>query len=175
MKYLCQSKDNVLILWVDDNQNIYWFIYTSIASHGDYKSHTGVCTSIGKGMFCSFSNKQKSNAQSSIEAKLNGIDYKISKVVCVKCFLKCQGFVINNTVIFQDNQSAMKLENNGTESTGKRTYHFNIKLFYVKDLMKQGVMKIDYCHSDSMIADYLSKPLNSVKFNEFKKRIMNLK
>jgi len=69
----------------------------------------------------------------------------------------------------------MKLELNGKDSSGKRTRHFNIKYFYVTDLIKNGHIKIEYCPSIDMIADYMTKPLVSQKFNRFRNLINGMK
>jgi len=66
----------------------------------------------------------------------------------------------------------MKLEENGKASSGKRTRHFNIKYFYITDLIQRGEVTIKYCPTDDMIADYMTKPITGKKFQEFKKAIM---
>ena len=75
--------------------------------------------------------------------------------------------------MYQGNQSTTKLEENGKESSGKRTKRFNVKYFYVTDLIKKNELKIVYCLSDIMIADNMTKLLVGSKFNTFKKAIMN--
>ena len=67
----------------------------------------------------------------------------------------------------------MKLEANGKASSGKRTRHFNIKLFYITDLIKQKEVEIQYCPTDSMTGDYMTKPLTGAKFIKFRSQIMN--
>ena len=78
-------------------------------------------------------------------------------------------------IIFQDNTSTIKLQENGKVSSGKRTRHFDIKLFYITDLISRDEVSVEYCPSDDMIADYMSKPLMGAKFKEFPNLIMNLK
>jgi hypothetical protein len=68
----------------------------------------------------------------------------------------------------------MKLEQNGKASSGKRTRHFNIKFFYITDLIQRQEVSIKYCPTDQMIADYMTKPLTGQKFHSFRKIIMNL-
>ena len=58
------------------------------------------------------SSKQKANSQSSTEANLIGMDDKLSKIVWIKRFLEGKGVNITANVIFQDNQSVIKLANN---------------------------------------------------------------
>jgi hypothetical protein len=68
----------------------------------------------------------------------------------------------------------MKLEQNGKASSGKRTRHFDIKYFYVTDLVSCKEVNIEYCSTDEMIADYMTKPLVGSKFKLFRDLIMNL-
>ena len=119
---------------------------------------------MGKGSIASGSTKQKRNAHSSTESELNGTDDRISKVIWTKKFLEAQNYKINLYVIFQDNESTIKLMKNGKESSGKRTRHFDIRLFYRTDMIGCGDVTAEYCPTEKMIADYMSKPLVGRKF-----------
>ena len=115
----------------DNSQEFKWYVDATFAVHPDIKSHTGAVFTLGKGAIISDSTKQKFNARSSAEAELNGVDYKISKILWSKKFIEYQGFKVKLNVIYQDNTSMMKLAQNGKASSGKRTRHFDIKMFYV--------------------------------------------
>ena len=84
---------------------------------------------LGKGSIIVDSTKQKVNTRSSTEAELVAVDDKISKIAWIKQFLEHQGFNPILNILHQDNQSTIKLQENGKESSGKRTCHFNIKYF----------------------------------------------
>ena len=99
----------------------------------------------------------------------------ISKVLWTKLFIEAQGHKVTTNVIYRDNTSAMKLEANGKASSGKRTRHFNIKYFYITDLIERKEVQIKYCPSDAMLADYMTKPLVGTKFIHFRQQIMNSK
>ena len=101
-----------------------------------------------KGTIISSSTKQKSNAHSSTEAELNGVGDQIGKVLLTKRFLETQGFEVKLNIIYQDNQSTMKLALNGKASSRKRTRHFDIKLFYVTDLIGKGEVQVMYKFQD---------------------------
>ena len=100
-------------------------------------------------------------------------DDMISKILWTKCFVEAQGHQVNANIVYQDNSSAMKLEMNGKESSGKRTRHFDIKFFYITDLIKRKEMEVQFCPTDEMVADYMTKPLVGSKFNKFRKAIMD--
>ena len=92
----------------------------------------------------------------------------------MKKFIENQGFKVNLNIVYQDNTSTMKLINNGKVSSGKRTRHFGIKLFYITDLIAKDEVEVRYCPTDKMIADYMSKPTTGTKFAEFRDLILNL-
>ena len=84
---------------------------------------------LGKGSIICSSTKQKINFRSSTEAELVAMDDIIAKVLWTKQFLECQGYNIVQNIVLRDNQSSMKLEQNGKASSGIWTRHFNIKYF----------------------------------------------
>lgn len=172
MNYLQATKDDVAAMSADDTNTIKWYVDASFAVHKDMRSHTGATLTLGSGVISSISTKQKVNSCSSTEAELIGVDDVVSKILWTKLFIEAQGFKVK-TIVPRDNASSMKLEENGKASSGKRTRHFNIKYFYITDLIQRGEMQIQYCPTEEMIADYMTKPLVGAKFKQFHKFIMN--
>jgi len=91
-----------------------------------------------------------------------------------KYFLEEQGYSAKNTILFQDNKSTMLLLNNGKASSSKRTRHLNIRYFFLSDRIANGELRVEFCPTDDMVADYFTKPLQGEKFRKFRKTIMNL-
>ena len=60
----------------------------------------------------------------------------------------------SDNLVYQDNQSAMKLEKNGISSSGKRTRNISIHYFFVTDRIQENKMKVEYCLTETMIADF---------------------
>jgi hypothetical protein len=89
-------------------------------------------------------------------------------------FLQAQGYVADQSLVAQDNLSAMLLENNGRASSSKRTRHINIRYFFVTDRIKAGEVRVAHCPTDDMIADYFTKALQGTKFRQFRDFIMNV-
>lgn len=173
MTFLKETRDEVTTIKADDTQTIKWYVDAAFAVHRDYKSHTGATMTLGEGTLCSVSTKQKVMSRSSTEAELVGLDDVISKILWSKLFIEAQGHRVRTTVIYRDNTSSMKLEENGKASSGKRTRHFNIKYFYITDLIQRNEVQIEYCPTDAMIADYMTKPLVGAKFFHFRDHIMH--
>jgi hypothetical protein len=172
--FLKGTINDVLTLEADDTNTLTWYIDAAFAVHADMKSHTGAVFTMGKGAVISSATKQKVNSRSSTESELVAMDDKMSKVLWVKRFLEWQGFEVKLNIVYQDNTSTMKLGENGKASSGKRTRHFDIKYFYVTDLIDRKEVRIEYCSTETMIADYMTKPLTGGKFKLFRDRIMNL-
>jgi uncharacterized protein YcgI (DUF1989 family) len=146
-----------------------WHINAAFAVHGDYKSHMGATLTLGKGTMPSILCKQKINTRSLTESKLVGIDDVIAKMLRTKLMIEAHGFKVKN-IAHHNNTSSMKLEAIGKSSSGKHTRHFNIKYFYVTHLVKRGEVILEYCPTDKMIGDYMTKPLVSAKFEFFRKQ-----
>ena len=109
--------------------------------------------SLRKGAIVSSSQKQKINTRSSTEAKVVPVNDMVGHIMWVRNFMEAQGIRVDEPVIFQDNQSAMLLEENGRESSGKRTRHMNIRYFFYKGPGKKGDIDIKYCPTEVMIDD----------------------
>eukprot|EP00978_Attheya_sp_CCMP212_P001665 scaffold3444_cov50-Attheya_sp.AAC.1 len=172
MDFLKATQDEVATLEADDTQMMQWHIDAAFAVHGDFKSHTGATLTLGKGTMTSISCKQKINTRSSTESELVGLDDVIAKMLWTKLMIEAQGFKVKN-IAHRDNTSSMKLEANGKSSSGKCTRHFNIRYFCVTDLVKRGEVILEYCPTDKMIGDYMTKPLVGAKFKFFRNQIMN--
>ena len=79
-----------------------------------------------------------------------------------------------NIVLHQDNTSAIQLEKNGKASSHKRTRHINIRYFFIKDLVDKKQVTIKYCPTDQMEADYMSKPLQGIPFDNMRNKLMGM-
>ena len=150
IRYLRGTKDLGLTLEADGSGIIKWWIDASFAVHQDMHSHSGITMSLGKGSPYSSSTRQRLNTKSSTEAELVGVDDGMSSITWTRRFLVEQGVHITDTVVYQDNQSAMLLERNGRASSGRRTRHISIKYFFVTDRVKGGELRVEYCPTDDM-------------------------
>jgi hypothetical protein len=174
LRYLRDSRDLPLTLQADGTGVIYWWIDASFAVHPDMRSHTGATMSMGAGSIFSVSRRQRLNTRSSTEAELVGVNDVMPLVLWTRLFLMGQGYTVKDNVVFQDNQSAMLLENNGKMSSSKRTRHLEIRYFFVTDNINKKNLRVEYCPTDDMLADFFTKPLQGAKFKRFRARILNL-
>ena len=109
-----------------------------------------------------------------MEAELVGVSDVMPMILWTQYFLEAQGYEVRDAKIYQNNQSAILLEKNGHASSGKRTRHINIRYFFIADRVKSKQVSIEYCPTDEMLSDYLTKPLQGAKFRGFRDKILNV-
>ena len=178
LRFLNGTIDDVLTLSVGKGIGLMkWYVDVSFGVHPDFKSHTGAGLTFegGKGMPLPMSSKQKLMTSSSTTSELVGADDALPMIEWAPQFLEAQGYPVIKNVVYQDNKSAMLLEKNGKRSSGKRTRAINIRYFTITDLVERGKLTIEYCPTDEMIADYMSKGLQGIKFKKFREQIMGFK
>jgi hypothetical protein len=87
--------------------------------------------------------------------------------------MEAQGYGVT-TILNQDNQSTIKLSENGKSSSGKGTRHINIRYFFITDRIAPKEVAIQYCPTKEMVADYFTKPLQGELFYKFRDQIMGV-
>ena len=108
--------------------------------------------------------KKKLNTKSSTEAELVAVDNLIPQILWTHYFLQAQGFTVRDNILFQDNQSTMKLSKNGQASSRKRTRNINIRYFFITDRIKSNKVNVEYCPTEFLVGDFYSKPLQGMFF-----------
>ena len=174
MKFLNATADDVLTLSAENLSVIKWYVDVAFAVHPDFKSHTGGTMTYGRGVPISMSRKQRLNTTSSTTSELVGADDLATMILWTKLFLEAQGYEIKQNILYQDNKSAILLEKNGKRSSSKRTRALNIRYFFLTDQIQQGNLTVEYCPTDKMVADYLSKPLMGKPYETFRKTLMGM-
>ena len=136
MNFLFAAIEDATTLEEDDTGTLTYCMDAAFAAHANgMTSQSGSMFALGKGAIINSSSKQKRNARSSAEAELNAVNNKTLTVTWTKRFINHQKLNVKLNVIFQDNASSIKLLEHGKESSGKRTRHFDARLFCVTDLM----------------------------------------
>ena len=127
LEYLKGTSKLCLRLKADNLQVVKWYVDASFAVHPDYRSHTGAVMTLGEGAIIAMSKKQKLNTRSSTEAELVGEDDAATMILWTGLFMEQQGYSLNKNILFQDNKSAILLENNDKRSAGKRSRALNVR------------------------------------------------
>ena len=152
--YLLSTGDLHLTLRCSEIKDLVRYTDGSYATHEDMRGQNGAVLITGNCTVLFRSNKQKINTRSSTESELLAVDVALPTVQWTRNFMSEQGYN-SETHLKEDNQGTMLMMKNGKLSAGKRTKHFDIRYYYVKDLIDQGIMKVSHCVSEDMIADFL--------------------
>ena len=130
----------------------------------------GYCFSLGLGVFSWCTKKQEIVAQSTAEAKFIAATAAVNQALWLKkilCDLLLQQK--NKTEIFVDNQTTIVIANNPV--CHGRTKHFNIKLYFLREMQQNGEVNLIYCKSEDQLADMFTKLLSINKFELLRQRI----
>jgi len=168
MRYLHSTPKWHLSMSADDLHTIKWYVDASFAVHPDFKSHTGATMTMGEGCMQTMSRKQKLNSRSSTEAELIGVDDAVTQMLWTRLFMEEQGYPIKENILYQDNKSCILLAKNGRASAGKRSRAINIRYFFITDQVEKGHIKIEYCPTDDMWADFQTKAVQGDKFRKLR-------
>ena len=167
LKYLNGTRNTNIILSATKDMNIEAYVDASWGCHHDGKGHTGIYATLGTGPIISKSIKQKSIGLSSTEAEIIGLTDSYPSVSWLRSFLIDQGYKINAVRINQDNNGVLELIKNGSGISSK-TKHFNIKYFAIKEKIDNGELVLVKCHTNKMLADMFTKPLQGSYFKQMK-------
>jgi hypothetical protein len=155
IQYLHGTPDLMLTLRGDSASILKWWVDGSHTTHSNFRGHTGGCLSLGKGMLITGSSKQKLNTQSSTVTELVAADDFIRMILYTNYFLEAQGCGAKETILYQDNQSAILPEKNGRKSDGKRTKHLNIRYFFITNRTSRNELSVDCCPTRDMVGAFL--------------------
>jgi hypothetical protein len=166
MKYLHRTTKMPFTLEADSNQLVKWWIDASFAVHPDMKGHTSGVMSMGGGGIYGTSTRQKIVTKSSTEAELVGVSDVLPQVIWTQNFLLAQGYEVRDSIVYQDNKSAILLEENGRSSSSKRMRHIDIRYFFVTDRIAGKEVSVKYCPTGEMVSDFFTKPLQGALFTK---------
>jgi len=88
-------------------------------------------------------------------------------------FMQCEGYNAEIIELYQDNKSTQLLVKNGRFLSWKRTKHIKRKLFFIKDKVENGEMRIVHCPTEEMWAGIMAKPLQGRAFRVMRAKLMN--
>ena len=173
MKYLQKSKHLPLILR-SDGKNVSIYLDGANAVHSDMKGHSGEFVTKGKGAVFSSSTKQKYNSLSSTKIEIITVGEKLLKSIWYRYYRIKQGSCSMEDVVLQDNQSAMLIQNHGRFSCRKGSKHIHIRYFFITDRIKHKEVKVEYCSTGEMIADFMTKLLQGSIFIKFRNLLLGV-
>ena len=67
------------------------------------------------------------------------------------------------------------METKGREVLGKRSRAINKRYFAIKDACDKGELDVEYCPTDNLVGNFLTKPLQGGKFLKFRDLLLGMK
>ena len=79
-----------------------------------------------------------------------------------------------DTVIYQDNKSAIILVNHVKYSSTKRTKHIDVRFHYIRQYVQRKLTRLVYVPTQYNLADMFTKASGPEKFLPFMRQILGL-
>ena len=89
------------------------------------------------------SSKQKLNKKSSAESELVGVRNYLKYTIWLHMFLKETYYDLRDNIIFQDNQSEIRMDWNGRNSFTGNSGHVQTRYLFVKDKVYKKEIKME--------------------------------
>jgi hypothetical protein len=153
IRYIRGTRKMPLILSANGSSILKWWVDVSFAVHPNTSGHSGGGLSLGRGLPTVSSTKQKLTTRSSTETEIVGADDFMPAICWTRYFMKAQGYGVKDNVLFQDNKSSILLENNGKDSSSKRTKHINIRYFFMTNRVSNEEVSVVWYTTGDMIGD----------------------
>lgn len=124
----------------------------------DRRSTSGYVFMLNSGAVSWSSKKQPIVTLSTTEAEFAAAASCACQVVWMRRILKNLNLIQgDDTTIFCDNSSTIELSKNPV--LHGRSKHIDVRFHFLRELTKDGVVKLVHCHTQEQIADIMTKPL----------------
>ncbi|MBW0570239.1 hypothetical protein O181_109954 [Austropuccinia psidii MF-1] len=124
----------------------------------DRRSISGYTITLNGNLISWQTKKQPTVSHSTTEAEYKSLSDMTKEVKWLMRLMKEIG--INNTwtpQLLNDNKGAIDLAHSNTNHNGFKTKHMDIKYHYIRDLLKNSIIKLNYISTHLMAADFLTK------------------
>eukprot|EP00253_Pinus_taeda_P025477 PITA_25477 len=136
----------------------------------DRKSTSGYSLSLGSSPICWSSKKHAAIALSSAEDKYRGVVNITIQALWLQHFLTKLGVQFHQpTVIWCDNQSTLKFCRDPVQQV--RTKHIKIHMHYIKDLVHDWVIDLQFCPLAKQTVAIFTKTFTEHKFHSLRDRL----
>jgi len=143
---------------------------------GDYdtrKSTSGFISSVGSAAISWSSKLQPTVALLTCEAEYIGQTNATKEAIWLRRLLnEIRPETANEpqaTIIYCDNQGAIALAKN--PQFHARTKHIDIQHHFVREKINEGAVQLEYIETEGQVADGLTKALDKIRFERFRKAI----
>ncbi|KAF3706927.1 Copia protein Gag-int-pol protein Copia VLP protein Copia protease [Channa argus] len=134
----------------------------------DRRSTSGYCISLSKnsGLIAWKTRKQPTVALSTCEAEYVSLASAIQESIYLEQLLTgIDSYEYTSTIVYEDNQGTIALARNPVNR--QRCKHIDIKYHFTRETVNSGRVNLEYCPSEKMVADIMTKPATKLKLSMF--------
>ena len=128
----------------------------------DRKSTSGGCFYVGNNIVSWMSKKQNSISSSTVEAKYIVVGSCCTQLLWMQKLLHDYGICQEHLTIYCDNTGAINIFKNPVQHS--RTKQIEIRHHFIRELVEDGTLTLEFIHTDDQKADLFTKPLDSKRF-----------
>eukprot|EP00253_Pinus_taeda_P029013 PITA_29013 len=133
----------------------------------DRKSTAGYVFTLGSGPITWACKKQAAISFSSAEAEYRGAVEASKEALWLRQILSELGFEQQHpTTLWCDNQSAIQLCKDPVQH--QRSKHIELQMHFIRKLIHDHVLEVQYCSTDDQVADIFTKALTEAKFTKLR-------
>ncbi|GJU57020.1 hypothetical protein Tco_1234786 [Tanacetum coccineum] len=173
LMYLTTSRPDIMFavctcLWYPRDSPFELEAYSDSDYRGaslDRKSTTGGCQFLGRRLISWQCKKQTILANSTTKAEYVTAANCCGKVLWIHNQMMDYGFNFINTKIHIDNESTISVIKNPVAHS--RTKHIEIRFHFIRDCYEKRLIEVIKIHTDSNVADLLTKGFDVTRFNFF--------
>ena len=136
----------------------------------DRKSTSGGCFYADNNLVSWMSKKQNFISLSTVEAEYIATDSCCTKLLWMQKLLLGYGIRQEHLTIYYDNTSAINIYKNLVQHS--RTKHIEIRHHFIRELIEDGILTLEFIHTDDQKADLLTNLLTANLLNSFVKTLV---
>ena len=141
------------------------------------KGHSGFCLFPdleGSAAILYKSLKQKTVTKSSTESELVALKEAVQNILnCAELMMELDKTVnLYPIIVYQDNESAIRLVNQPVVNRQGRSKFINRSLFQVNENIVNGEIVVVHQNTNELVADFFTKALHGHRYRKFRARIM---
>ena len=130
----------------------------------DRHSTTGYVILFGGAPIAWRSVKQKSVALSTVEAEYVALATVLRQLIWLMRLMKTIGILHEEVKVYEDNRGCIKLSKNPVLK--ERTKHIDISFHFVREMVEDKKVIVEYCPTNEMLADVFTKSSSGIRLRK---------